>query len=111
MGNAVDFQPLFEGMADAPPGVERGGGVLVDILDVTALAARLSRRQSADDRAVEPDLAGRLALETQHGAAERCLAAAGFSDKTEDFAGPHQQADPADRAHRRPVRAQPAPPS
>ena len=96
----MDPEPLFEGVADAPPRVERGGGVLMDILDVAAPAARLFRRQAADDLAVEPDFARGLALQAQHGAAERRLAAAGFADEAEDLAGPHRQADPADRAHR-----------
>ena len=44
------------------------------------------RRQAADDRAVEPDLARGLALQAEHGAAERGLAAAGFADEPEDLA-------------------------
>src|SRR5260221_212554 len=74
--DAMDPEPFFEGTADAPPWVERGGGVLVDTLDVVALPPRLFRRQPADDDAVDPDFASALALQAQHGAAEGGLAAA-----------------------------------
>ena len=101
-GDAVDPEAFFEGAADAPPRVERGGGILMDILDVRcagdAPACGGRPLTTAPSSRISP---AALALQAQHGAAERRLAAAGFADETEDLAGPNRQADPANRAHRR----------
>ena len=80
-------QPLLQDAADAPPGIERGAGVLVHVLDGASHAASCIGRQAADQPAVEADLAAGLTLDAEEGAPERGLAAAGFADEPEDLSG------------------------
>ena len=85
VAQAVDHEALLKDAADAPPRVERGAGVLVDVLDRRPERARLPRRHAADHAAVEPDLAGGLALDAEQRPPERRLPAAGFADEPEGF--------------------------
>ena len=101
IADAVDLQAFFQGAADAPPGIERRAGILVDVLDHLARAARRFRRQAAYRTAVEQDLAGALALQAKDGAAESGLAAAQFAHQRQDLAFPKFQADFPYRLHRR----------
>ena len=95
----MDAQRLVERMADAPPGIERGAGVLMHVLHGTADAAGLVRLDARDHRAVEADGAGGLAHEAERRAGERGLPAAGFTDQPQRLAGLERERDAVDGAH------------
>ena len=99
VADAVDAQRLVERMADAPPGIERGAGVLVHVLHGAADAARLARLEPRDDRAVEADGAGGLAHEAERRAGERGLAAAELADQAQRLPGLERERDAVDGAH------------
>src|SRR5207248_7108 len=104
--DAAHDQRFLDAPADAPPRIERGGGVLVHVLNGPPPPPGFARRQAADDGAVEADGARGLALDAEDGAAERRLAAAGLPDDAEDLAALHREADAVDGADGRAWRAQ-----
>jgi hypothetical protein len=95
------LEPLFEGMANAPPWVECGSRILVDVLDGSAPFPRRLWRQAADAGTMQSNFTRCLSLQPQQGAAESRLATTGFADEPDDLAGADHQAHPSDRADRR----------
>jgi len=97
----MDLEPLFKCVANAPPGVECGSGILVDVLDGSAPFSCHLGRHAADAGTVQPDFTRRLSLQPQEGAAERRLATARFAHQPNDLAGADRQAHASNRANRR----------
>jgi hypothetical protein len=81
----VDNQPLFKRAADAPPWVQCGSRVLMNVVNIVALDPPALRLRAADEPAVEMDLAAGLALQSEDGAPERRLATTRFANQTEDL--------------------------
>ena len=90
----VYVQRLADDIGDRHARVQRGIRILEDH---GCLAAEgLNVGLGADGLAVVDDLAGRGLVEVQDGAADRRLAAAGFTDQTERFARMDGEADVID---------------
>src|SRR5439155_1667534 len=108
-GDAADDERFVDAASRAPPRVERGARVLVDVLDVAPRPACGARRQAAHEMAVEPDAPRRFTLDAEHRAAERGFAAAGLAHYAENLAASDREAHAVHRAHRRPRRPEEAP--
>src|SRR5215213_9142820 len=73
--------------------IQRGVGILKDVLDLAAKAATLSGRQRRDIFALKPDGTARRLDELHEGATSRGFSTAGFSDKRKSLAGHDIEAD------------------
>jgi len=109
IGHVMDAQRFVERVPDAPPRIERRGGVLMHVMDIVAHDPRALWWQAADELAVEVDLTAALALQPEDCASESGLAAPRFADQTEDLALLHEEAHPTHCAHLRHRFAQQAP--
>ena len=85
-GDLVDLGHLPQGRADLLLGVEGGVGVLEDHLHVPAKGKQILTGQVGDIPALEVDLASGDGLQTEEGAAQGGLAAAGLTHDAEDAA-------------------------
>ena len=82
---------LAHDLVHAQARVEAGVGILEDHLDFQAGLARLGRRHVGGAQAVDADLAAGRREQAGRDAAQRGLAAAGFADQADHFAGAHDQ--------------------
>ena len=91
--------------------IERSERILKNDLHLLALAAHVFMRELGEILAEPDDAPRRDRQQTQYGAAESRLPAAGLSDQTKGFAGPQIEIDAIDglEDRRRTARQQPAP--
>src|SRR5882724_10528863 len=93
----VNDQRFADDVADAHARVERGIGILKDDLDIAAKRAKFFAAERADVLAVKVDLARTRFDQADHATAGGRLAATGFADQPQRFAGPDVKIDAVDR--------------
>src|SRR5262249_50503453 len=101
----VDHQGLVERATDLPARIERGAGVLVDVLQIAGDIAALARGQPPDLAPVEADRPRRRRVDAHHGLAQRRLPAPALADEPDRLARPHRERHTVDGPH--PVGAPP----
>src|SRR5262245_53171518 len=106
----VNEQSLLEGAADVPPWIERGGGVLVHVLNGAPLASGDGGLNATHEGAIELDLPRGLALDGKPRPPVGGLAAARLPDKAQGFSGPQEQGNARHRLHRQDPWPWPPPP-
>src|SRR5690606_38941853 len=99
----VHLERFAQDLPQALARIERGLRVLEDHLHAQRVGQALGAAQVLDGPALIQQFAFGLAVQAGHDAAQRRLAAAGFSHQAQHFAGLHGQVDAIDGVHRAPV--------
>ena len=90
---AVDAERLADDVAGGHARIERGERVLEHDLHRAPVRTQLGLAELGDVAAIELDAAAGRLDQPQHAARHRRLAAAGFADQPERFAGADRKAD------------------
>jgi hypothetical protein len=99
-----DSQRLAQRLANRVAGVERGVGVLEDVLHTPAIRAKMLAFKPPNVSAFEEDPTGGRSMQADNGSRQRRFAASRLADKPQDLAFFHPQANIVNRRERAALR-------